>query len=85
MNKIEQRKRGLKEIAIVINTWDDVFSDFDPRPLNQRIVSGDFVEELKRRYRETTRGSFTIAIYASFELEDVESEKMVAQRLKKHF
>jgi len=85
MDKIEQRKKDLKEIAIVIDDWDDVFSDFDPRPLSQRTVSGDFVEELKRRHRETARGNFTITIYAPIVLEDKESEKMVTHRLKKHF
>jgi len=82
--KIEQRVRGLKEIAIVIDTWDDVFSGFDPRPLNQRTVSGDFVDELKKRYQENCKGDFTITIYAPQFLRNLESEKMVSQRLKKH-
>jgi hypothetical protein len=85
LKKIEQRVKDLKEIAVVIDTWDDVFSDFDPRPLNQRTVSGDFVEELKKRYRETRKGYFTISIYAPEALRSVDSEKMVTQRLKKHF
>jgi len=53
--KIEQRVRDLKEIAIVIDIWDDVFSDFDLRPLNQRTVSGDFVDELKNVIRKTAK------------------------------
>ena len=83
--KIEQRVRDLKEIAIVIDTWDDIFSDFDPRPLNQRTVSSDFADELKKRYRETRKGDFTITIYAPQALQNSESERMVFQRLKKHF
>ena len=83
--KIEQRLKDLKEIAIVIDTWDDIFSDFDPRPLNQRTVSEDFVDELKKRYRETRKGNFAITIYAPQFLKKIESEKMVSQRLKKHF
>ncbi len=80
-----QRIKDLREIAIVIDTWDDVFSDFDPRPLNMRTVSGDFIEELKKRYRETRTGNFVIAIYAPIALKDEKSEYMVRQRLKKHF
>ena len=83
--KLEQRVRDLKEIAIVIDTWDDVFSDFDPRPLNQRTVSGDFVDALKKRYQETRKGDLTITIYVPQSLRNLESEKMVSQRLKKHF
>jgi len=80
-----QRVQDLKEIAIVIDTWDDIFSDFDPRPLNQRTVSGDFIDELQKRYRETRRGDLAISIYAPQMLRDPDSEKMVTQRLKKHF
>jgi len=85
MVKETQRLKDLKEIAIVIDTWDDIFSDFDPRPLNERTVSGDFVEELKKRYRETRKGDLTITIYAPLSLKSEESERMVEHRLKEHF
>lgn len=81
----QQRIQDLKEIAVVIDTWDDIFSDFDPRPLNERTVSGDFVEELKKRYRETRKGEFVIVIYAPVSLKNKESEQMVARHLKEHF
>ncbi|MBP7088378.1 MAG: hypothetical protein KBB01_03670 [Candidatus Omnitrophica bacterium] len=82
---IEQRWQDLKEIAIVIDSWDDIFSDFDPRPLSERTVSGDFVDELKKRYRETRRGDFIIKIYAPLALKNEESERKVTQRLKRDF
>ena len=83
--KIEQRENDLREIAIVIDTWDDIFSDFDPRPLSDRMVSSDFIGELKKRYKETRSGDFLITIYASPSLKNVESERMVTKRLKQHF
>jgi hypothetical protein len=86
MNTIaEQRINDLREIAIVIDTWDDIFSDFDPRPLNERTLSGDFVDELKKRYLETPRGNMQIVIYAPDILKDEKSESMVTRRLKTHF
>ena len=85
MDNISKHIKQTGEIGIVIDTWDDIFSDFDPRPLNERTVSGDFVDELKKRHRETRRGDFLIMIYAPFNLKDEESEQMVTQRLKKHF
>lgn len=85
LNKIEQRVKDLKEVAVVIDSWDDIFSDFDPSPLSQRTVSGDFIDELKKRYRDVHKSDFTITIYAPASLHSVESEKMVVQRLKKHF
>ncbi|MDD5005418.1 MAG: hypothetical protein PHS93_02815 [Candidatus Omnitrophica bacterium] len=83
--KAEQRANALREIGVVIDTWDDIFSDFDPRPLSERTVSGDFLEELKKRYKETGTGDFIITIHAPVSLKNEESEKMVTNRLKKHF
>jgi len=83
--KIEQRVNDLREIGVVIDNWDDIFSDFDPRPLSVRTVSEDFLDELKKRYKETRTGEFIITIYAPCALRNEESEKMVTHRLKKHF
>jgi len=81
----QQRIKDIKEISIAIDTWDDIFSDFDPRPLNIRALSEDFIAELKKRYRETRKGNFFVTIYAPISLKNSESEKTVVQRLKKYF
>ncbi|MCQ9207514.1 MAG: hypothetical protein NG740_06525 [Omnitrophica bacterium] len=81
----QQRIKDIKEISIAIDTWDDIFSDFDPRPLSVRALSEDFIAELKKRYRETRKGAFLVSIYAPISLKNAESEKAVIQRLKKHF
>jgi hypothetical protein len=75
----------LKEISIIIDVWDDVFSDFDPRPLDERALSEDFISELKKRYRETPRGDLLISFYAPRTLKHEDSERMVTQRLKQYF
>lgn len=80
-----RRLDDLREIGLVIDTWDDVFSDFDPRPLGERTVSGDFIDELKKRYRESRPRNFAVTIYAPEALKSEESERLVTQRLKRHF
>jgi len=85
MEDTQQRIKDIKEISIGIDTWDDIFSDFDPRDLNDRTLSEDFIAELKKRYRETRKGSFLVIIYAPILLKDERSERIVIQRLKKHF
>lgn len=75
----------LKEISIILDVWDDIFSDFDPRPLDQRALSEDFLIELKKRYRETPTGDLLISFYAPKALQDEKSEKMVIHRLKQYF
>jgi hypothetical protein len=85
MNYTEINNAALREIAIVIDTWDDIFSDFDPRPLNERMISTDFIDELKKRYKENRKGDYVISIYAPVSLKDELAEKMVTKRLKQHF
>ncbi len=76
---------ALKEISITLDVWDDIFSDFDPRPLDERALSQDFINELKKRYTEKVRGSLLIIFYAPLSLKDERSEKMVIHRLRRYF
>jgi hypothetical protein len=82
---IEEHIKDIQEISIAIDSWDDVFSDFDPSPLEQRILSEDFLLELRKRYRETQRGNYIITIYAPIALKDDASERIVIKRLKQYF
>jgi hypothetical protein len=82
---IEGHIKDIQEISIAIDSWDDIFSDFDPSPLEHRILSEDFIAELKKRHRETKRGSFVITIYAPISLKDEVSERLVLKRLKQYF
>lgn len=81
----EQRIKDLKEISIAIDTWDDIFSDFDPRPFSERILSEDFIFELRKRYREFHKGDFIITICAPISLKNIASERRVIMRIKMHF
>lgn len=81
----EEHIRSIQEISIAIDSWDDVFSDFDPSPLAERVLSEDFLFELKKRYRETQRGNFVITIYAPASLKDESSERIVIRRLRQYF
>lgn len=85
MELLQQRIKEIQEIDIAIDTWDDVFSDFDPRPLNERTLSEDFINELRKRYRETRTGDFVVTILAPLSLKDEKVEATVVQRLKRHF
>ena len=77
--------KKLQEIDIIIDTWDDVFSDFDPRPLSDRTLSEDFIIELRQRFRETNKGDFIVTICAPESLRDKKNEQIIAKRLKRHF
>ena len=83
--KIRQRIADLKELAIAIDSYEDLFSDFDPRKYENRELSEDFLYEIKRRYRETGKGQFEVIFHAPKTLHDESVEKIVIQRIKRHF
>jgi len=85
MGETELRIKTIEEISIAIDTWDDLFSDFDPRPLSDRALSEDFIIELRKRYRETPLGVFTVSLSAPTGLKDEKTEKTVIQRIKRYF
>lgn len=85
MTSYEQRIRDLQEVSIAIDTWDDVFSDFDPRPLEERTLSEDFVYELQKRYYEQPSGALSVTIWAPPTLQDSATEALVCRRLKEYF
>jgi hypothetical protein len=45
------------EIKLMLDTYDDIFSDFDPRPFSQRTLSEDFLEEARKASREKEMGN----------------------------
>jgi len=85
MEKARNQVKTLKEISVVIDNWDDIFSDFDPRPPGERVLSEDFILELKKRYRESRSGSFVITLNAPLSLRDEATEKKVVKQIKAHF
>ncbi|MBU1087923.1 MAG: hypothetical protein KKD05_10485 [Candidatus Omnitrophica bacterium] len=85
MKNLRNSIKETQAIDIAIDTWDDVFSDFDPRSLSERTLSEDFMIELRQRSRETNEGDFIVTICAPETLRDKKTEQTVAKRLKRHF
>ncbi|NYT12918.1 MAG: hypothetical protein GKC01_00225, partial [Candidatus Methanofastidiosa archaeon] len=40
-----------KNISLILDSYDDLFSDFDPRPYSVRGLSDDFLIECRRAVR----------------------------------
>jgi hypothetical protein len=81
--EIEPEK--LREISIVLDTYDDIFSDFDPRPYAQRAMSDDFLKEIQRRYMEDKRGRFDVSFTIPTSERDTQEEVLIKKRLREHF
>ncbi len=71
-------------ISLVIDTYDDIFSDFDPRPFNERALSDDFLLECKRAARDKEEG-LELLMAVPKDKRKTDDETKISKRLKDHF
>jgi hypothetical protein len=82
---IKQRLDDINAISIAIDTYDDIFSDFDPREIDHRELSEDFIIELVRRHRTDPRGKYDVVLVAPKAIRDDSTEKKIISRLTHYF
>jgi len=85
--KEEERKELLakSEISLIIDTYDDIFSDFDPRPFSHRTISDDFLEAARKALRGVREGTIELRFMIP-KIERVpEQEVLIKKRLHEHF
>jgi len=73
------------EISLHLDTYDDIFSDFDPRPYHQRAISVDLIDETRRAIRDKTDGQLTLRFLAPAKLRNTHHEHLIKRRLHEHF
>lgn len=73
------------EVSLILDVYDDIFSDFDPRPFSQRAISYDLLEEAKRATRDLPSGQIQIKFLIPYKLRNLPTEAMIRRRLKEHF
>lgn len=74
-------------VTIWLDTYDEIFSDFDPRDYEARALSDDFLAELRKLVRETDEKEalreFQLLIPAK--VRNTETEHIISQRLHSYF
>jgi hypothetical protein len=88
----EQKKEaGMKdvlakaEISLLLDTYDDIFSDFDPRPYSQRSLSDDFLIEAKKITKDKVSGGIELGFLIPVSMRDLYKEATIKKRLREHF
>jgi len=80
----KQKLLQLSEISLVLDTYDDLFSDFDPRTFDKRSLSDDFLSELKRATR-SNKGIIELNFLIPLEQKREETENKIKKRLRDYF
>ncbi len=75
----------IAEVSVWLDTYDDLFSDFDPRPFEERAVSDDFLREAKTFSKEKAGGRFELVLLIPHRLQDTEKEAVIVRRLHEFF
>ncbi len=81
----KQKLLHMSEISLILDTYDDLFSDFDPRTLDKRTLSDDLLSELKRATRENKSGAIELNFLIPAEQRKVDKETIIKKRLRDHF
>lgn len=75
----------LNLLHIALDTYDDIFSDFDPSNYEHRILSDDFLKEIQKRYVETKKGDIEIRFSIPAVMRSAKVEVLIKKRLKQYF
>ncbi|MDD5192085.1 MAG: hypothetical protein PHH54_01345 [Candidatus Nanoarchaeia archaeon] len=75
-------------IGLILDSYDDIFSDFDPRPYNVRALSDDFLLECKKASVDKNKElelRFLIPKHNRNTSDEYEIRKRLRNHFQKHF
>ena len=84
---IQDPKTLLKksEISLILDDYDDIFSDFDPRPYSHRALSDDFLLEARRASYDKVIEYLELKFLLPAKERKLPLEKIIRKRLRDHF
>lgn len=85
--KLMKKKFMFKEgnISLILDEYQDIFSDFDPRPYSVKALSHDFLSECKYASREKHDKGLELRLLMPAKKRNKADEKLIAKRLRHHF
>jgi hypothetical protein len=81
----EQATVSIRDISIALDNYDDLFSDFDPRPYSTREISADLLKEIEGRVHKDVRGNFELRFFLPKVLRNEKKEEQITKRLQAYF
>ncbi len=85
---MEKKKNegGLREgnISLILDSYDDLFSDFDPRGYSEKALSDDFLVECKKASKDKEE-RLELRFLVPKQKRNYVDEARIKKRLKRHF
>lgn len=80
----EHLYKSSEDILLVLDSYDDLFSDFDPRPYSKKALSEDFLVECKKASLDK-KGKIQIKFFLPKQKREPMDEIKIKKRMKEHF
>lgn len=75
----------LAEVNILLDSYDDMFSDFDPSEYSERTLSDDFIIQAQKISKNKDGAKMTLKLLLPGPARDEGNEKVIIKRLYSHF
>lgn len=88
LNSAEKQEKEIlqkSKISLILNSYDDLFSDFDPRAYTDRALSQDFLYEAKNAARDKNPDLVQLMFLVPRHLRNPGAELVIKHRLHEHF
>ena len=85
-SKVDKKKLlRISELSIWLDEYDDIFSDFDSRPIDERSLSDDFLAEVRKMVREKPSGAISLKLLIPADKRKKELETVAIKNLHTYF
>ena len=83
--KEEEVKLRQGNISLVLDSYEDIFSDFDPRHYPERALSDDFLVECRRASVDKDEDEIELRLLVPKQKRSLRDESLIKKRLREHF
>ncbi len=73
------------EISILLRSYNDIFSDFDPNTYIDRTLSDDFINQAKKMFINKIGKQLTLKLHLPANMRNEADEKIIIKGLHSHF
>jgi hypothetical protein len=87
VEEVKPEERTLREgnISLILDSYEDIFSDFDPRPYGEKALSDDFLNECRKAARDKDEHNLELRLLVPRMKRSAAAEETIRHRLKNHF
>jgi hypothetical protein len=72
-------------ISLILASYDDIFSDFDPRPFSQKALSDDFLSECRKASHDKIDNGIDLRLLVPKNKRKTNEEAVIKNRILEHF